>query len=88
MIDRMPSTACFSHALVLNDFLHVREIVPDRMPRLNVNRAQYYLGCVRDYASAASLGADLKEEIRLLLDTLDDGLQQTPSSWKACRSPQ
>jgi hypothetical protein len=66
-VDHMPSEACFAHALVLNDLMRVRAMVPDRFPNLELDRAQYYLGCLNDYVKAARSGARRDEELAPLL---------------------
>jgi hypothetical protein len=66
-VDHMPSEACFAHALVLNDLMRVRAMVPDRFPDLELDRAQYYLGCLNDYVKAARNGARRDDELASLL---------------------
>ncbi len=62
MVDRMPSGAAFSHALVLNDFLRIREALPERLGRFELNRTQYYAGCLSDYAKVAARGVTERDE--------------------------
>jgi glycosyltransferase involved in cell wall biosynthesis len=71
MVDRMPSDACFSHALVLNDLMRVRDAIPDRLGYVELDRAQYYLGCLNDFAKASRNGAMRDEDVTLLLDALE-----------------
>ena len=71
MVDRMPSDACFAHALVLNDLMRVRDIVPDRMPALEVDRVQYYLGCLNDYVKTARRGVKRTEDLNVLIAALE-----------------
>ena len=71
MVDRMPSDACFLHALVLNDLMRVRESVPDRLRDVEVDRAQYYLGCLNDYTKATRNGADREADRAILLQALE-----------------
>jgi hypothetical protein len=70
-VDRMPSEACFAHALVLNDLMRVRDQLPERFPDLEVDRRQYYVGCLNDYVKAARQGAYRSEDLRALLAALD-----------------
>jgi len=58
LVDRMPTRACFPSAMVLNDLMRVKESLPERFPGCEVNRIQYYLGCLSDYHRAARRGAD------------------------------
>lgn len=62
MVDRMPTEACFSHALVLNDLMRLRDALPERFADLALNRAQYYIGCLNDYAKAASRGTSERDD--------------------------
>ncbi len=71
IVDRMPSDACFSHALVLNDLMRVRDAIPDRLPNLEIDRTQYYLGCLNDYVKAARHGARRSEDLAALLEALE-----------------
>jgi hypothetical protein len=70
MVDRMPSSACFAHALVLNDLMRLRDQVPDRFPPLELNHVQYYVGCLNDYMKTMRHGVlrddDLDELLRAL----------------------
>jgi hypothetical protein len=70
-VDRMPSDACFAHALVLNDLMRVRDILPDRFGNLEVDRRQYYIGCLNDYVKAARTGAHRSDDQALLLASLE-----------------
>ncbi|MGE3274330.1 MAG: glycosyltransferase family 2 protein [Vicinamibacterales bacterium] len=70
LVEFMPTEACFTHALVLNDYERVARALPDRFAGLALNRAQYYVGCLGDYQRAARLGSDRWED----LDALTDGL--------------
>jgi hypothetical protein len=74
IVDRMPTEACFTHALVMNDFSRIREALPDQFGRFEFDRGQYYLGCLSDYAKAARGGVDGTED----LDILMDGLNREP----------
>ncbi len=71
MVDRMPSEACFSHGLVLNDFMRLRDAIPERFPGLELNRAQYYIGCLNDYTKTASRGTtERDDDLGVLLQAL------------------
>jgi hypothetical protein len=70
LVEFLPTEACFSHALVLNDFIRLARILPKRFPAVEVNRVQYYLGCLNDYKRAAQGGADLTEDFDALIDGL------------------
>jgi hypothetical protein len=70
-VDRMPSDACFAHALVLNDLMRVRDGIPDRLPDIEIDRAQYYLGCLNDYVKAARHGALRDRDLAYLLEALE-----------------
>ena len=74
IVDRMPTEACFTHALVMNDFSRIREALPDQFGRFEFDRGQYYLGCLYDYIKAARGGVDGTED----LDVLMDGLSREP----------
>src|SRR5439155_2591542 len=71
MVDRMPSEACFSHALVLNDFMRVRELIPERLGDFDIDPAQYYLGCLNDYTKTARHGVKRDEDLDALFTALD-----------------
>ena len=71
IVDRMPSDACFSHALVLNDLMRVRDAIPERFPGIEVDKEQYYVGCLNDYVKAARHGARRDEDVAELLGALD-----------------
>ena len=71
IVDRMPSDACFSHALVLNDLMRVRDAIPQLLPHVEVDKAQYYLGCLNDYVKASYGGTRRDEELALLLEALE-----------------
>ena len=71
MVDRMPSAACFSHAAVLNDLTRIRDMIPDRLPGIEIDRTQYYLGCMYDYVKTSKHGVRRDEDLSLLLDALD-----------------
>ncbi len=70
-VDHMPSDACFAHALVLNDLMRLRATVPDRLPNLEVDRMQYYVGCLNDYVKAARSGARRDNDLAALLVALE-----------------
>jgi len=71
MVDRMPSEACFAHALVLNDLMRVRDMIPERFPGLEIDRVQYYLGCLNDYAKTAKRGVRRTEDLDILIAALE-----------------
>jgi len=75
MVDRMPSEACFSTGTVLNDFLRVRELVPDRLGHLELDKFQYYLGCLFDYIKTSRHGVLRSEDFQVLLHALE---QESP----------
>jgi hypothetical protein len=79
LVDRMPTQACFTTALVLNDLMRVRANEPERFARYEIDRVQYYLGCLADYEKAARRGAELFEDY----DELLEGLQREPSEVQA-----
>jgi len=70
-VDRMPSEACFAHALVLNDLMRVRESVPELIGHRDVDHRQYYVGCLNDYVKAARHGARRDEDLAALLGALE-----------------
>lgn len=72
LVDRMPSDACFSHALVLNDFIRLRDMLPDQFAGLDIDRVQYYLGCLTDYVKTAAHGGDRTEDLDILIDSLNN----------------
>jgi hypothetical protein len=71
LVDRMPTRACFSSALVLNDLMRLKEQCPEPFAGLEVNRVQYYLACLADYERAARRGAELFEDFDELLEGLN-----------------
>lgn len=71
MVDRMPTDACFAHALVLNDLMRIRDLVPDRLGWIDIDRPQYYLGCLNDYAKTSRQGVKRDEDLEALLAGLD-----------------
>jgi hypothetical protein len=58
LVDRMPTDACFTHALVLNDLMRLREILPDAFASCDLDLRRYYAGCLLDYFRASRAGAD------------------------------
>jgi hypothetical protein len=74
LVDRMPSDACFTSALVLNDLMRLKDQLPHRFAGCEIDHVQYYLGCLFDYSRAARQGADLSEDY----DALIDGLNREP----------
>jgi len=71
LVDRMPTNASFSHALVLNDFMRIREALPDQLGGVAFDRAQYYVGCLTDYVKAAKRGVtERDDDVDILLDGL------------------
>ncbi len=79
LVDRMPTSACFTTALVLNDLMRVKESLPEAFAPYDVDRVQYYLGCLQDYEKTARRGADLFEDF----DELLEGLNREPDSVQA-----
>ena len=71
-VDYMPSDACFAHALVLNDLMRVRASVPERLGHLEIDRRQYYVGCLLDYVKAARHGARRDDDLAALLAALEE----------------
>ncbi len=71
IVDRMPSDACFSHALVLNDLMRIRDAIPERLPDIELDRTQYYLGCLNDYVKAVRHGARREKDLGALVGALD-----------------
>lgn len=85
LVDRMPSEACFSHALVLNDFKRLKDAMPVAFERFEIDHPQYYLGCLYDYWKSARHGVDRSED----LDALIEGLNFEPDEvQKAVRDQQ
>jgi glycosyltransferase involved in cell wall biosynthesis len=79
LVDRMPTDACFSHALVLNDLMRLRELLPEALASCDLDRRRYYAGCLIDYFRASRTGADLAEDYDSLIDGLnreDDEVEQ------------
>ena len=85
LVDRMPSGACFSHALVLNDFIRLRDMLPDQFGSLDIDRVQYYLGCLMDYVKASRHGADRTEDLDILVDSLNNESEDVQSEVRAKR---
>lgn len=71
LVDRMPSQACFSHALVLNDFMRVKAMLPNRFEAFDIDHVHYTLGCLFDYWKSARQGIDLTEDLDALVDQLN-----------------
>jgi len=70
LVDRMPTRACFTSALVLNDLMRLKDTLPERLAGLDVDRVQYYLGCLTYYERSARGGADRFEDYDELLEGL------------------
>jgi hypothetical protein len=70
LVDRMPTRACFTSALVLNDLMRLKDALPERFAGLEVDHVQYYLGCLTDYEKSARGGADRFEDYDELLEGL------------------
>jgi glycosyltransferase involved in cell wall biosynthesis len=71
LVDRMPTDACFTHALVLNDLMRLREILPEAFAACDLDRPRYYAGCLLDYFRASRAGADLAEDYDSLIEGLN-----------------
>jgi glycosyltransferase involved in cell wall biosynthesis len=71
LVDRMPTDACFTHALVLNDLMRLRETLPEAFASCDLDRPRYYAGCLLDYFRASRAGADLAEDYDSLIDGLN-----------------
>jgi glycosyltransferase involved in cell wall biosynthesis len=71
LVDRMPTDACFTHALILNDLMRVREALPDAFAACDLDRPRYYAGCLLNYYRASAAGADLAEDYDSLIDGLN-----------------
>jgi len=71
LVDRMPTRACFPSAMVLNDLMRIKERLPERFAHCNIDRVQYYLGCLMDYERSARRGAELFEDYDELLEGLN-----------------
>jgi len=71
LVDRMPTRACFTSALVLNDLMRLREQLPQAFAGCEIDRVQYYLACLADYERAARRGADLFEDYDELIEGLN-----------------
>jgi glycosyltransferase involved in cell wall biosynthesis len=79
LVDRMPTDACFSHAVVLNDLMRLREVLPEEFASCDLDRRRYYAGCLLDYFRSARAGTDLSEDYDSLIDGLsreDDEVQR------------
>jgi glycosyltransferase involved in cell wall biosynthesis len=72
MVDRMPSEACFSHALVLNDLMRLRNELPEELGPYDLNRIQYYLGCLTDFVKTYRHGVNRDEDLALLVAAIED----------------
>jgi hypothetical protein len=71
LVDRMPTAACFSYGLVLNDFARLQEALPERLGPYRIDRAQYYVGCMQDYWRMLRRGVDPLADLDILLHGLD-----------------
>jgi hypothetical protein len=63
----MPTDACFTHALVLNDLMRLRDALPERFASCELDRRRYYAGCLVDYYRAVRSGAELVEDYDSLI---------------------
>jgi glycosyltransferase involved in cell wall biosynthesis len=70
-VDRMPSDACFAHALVLNDLMRVRDTLPEKFADFELDKRQYYAGCLNDYVKSARSGAYRSDDLASLFAALD-----------------
>ena len=71
LVDRMPTDACFTHALVLNDLMRLRDVLPDAFAACDLDRRRYYAACLLDYYRSAKAGAELAEDYDALIDGLN-----------------
>jgi glycosyltransferase involved in cell wall biosynthesis len=71
LVDRMPTDACFTHALVLNDLMRLRETLPEAFALCDLDLPRYYAGCLLDYFRASRAGADLAEDYDSLIEGLN-----------------
>jgi len=71
LVDRMPTDACFTHPLVLNDLVRLREVLPEPFAACALNRPRYYVACLLDYFRASKAGVDLSEDYDSLIDGLN-----------------
>jgi glycosyltransferase involved in cell wall biosynthesis len=71
LVDRMPTDACFTHALVLNDLMRLRETLPEAFAVCDLDLPRYYAGCLLDYFRASRAGADLAEDYDSLIEGLN-----------------
>jgi glycosyltransferase involved in cell wall biosynthesis len=93
-VDRMPSDACFAHALMLNDLMRVRDALPEGFGGIEVDRRQYYAGCLADYFKSAREGTHRSEDLASLLAALErepadvrQWVRRTPVYAAATRRP-
>jgi hypothetical protein len=71
LVDRMPTDACFPHALVLNDLMRIKQTLPEAFARWNLNRSHYYVGCLYDHFKSAHQTTNLTEDYDSLIEGLN-----------------
>ncbi|HLG55061.1 MAG TPA: glycosyltransferase family 2 protein [Vicinamibacterales bacterium] len=71
LVDRMPTDACFTHAVVLNDLMRLRETLPEAFASCDLDRPRYFAGCLLDYFRSSRAGVDLAEDYDSLIDGLN-----------------
>jgi glycosyltransferase involved in cell wall biosynthesis len=67
LVDRMPTDACFPHALVLNDFMRLKATLPDAFADYDLDHKHYYIGCLYDHFRSAHHTSNLIEDYDALV---------------------
>jgi glycosyltransferase involved in cell wall biosynthesis len=73
-VDRMPTDACFPHAMVLNDLMRIKAALPDVFAGHELNHGHYYVGCLYDHFRSAHHTSSVTEDY----DALIEGLNHEP----------
>jgi glycosyltransferase involved in cell wall biosynthesis len=70
-VDRMPTDACFPHAMVLNDLMRIKATLPDVFAGYELNPRHYYVGCLYDHFRSAHHTTNVTEDYDALIEGLN-----------------
>jgi len=70
-VDRMPTDACFPHAMVLNDLMRVKATLPEVFAGFDLNPRHYYVGCLYDHFRSAHHTSSVTEDYDALIEGLN-----------------
>ena len=71
LVDRMPTDACFPHALVLNDLMRIKDMLPEAFAGYELNPGHYYIGCLYDHFKSAHQTSNFTEDYDSLIEGLN-----------------